>query len=152
MLVGQLLADPLDLVPVGQLGGDAVGLAVLGQFLDRVVDPVLVLADDHGGAAGGHHVGGGVAAHPAAAADHHQFLALEHGHSLGWSGSSACGAGHVASWRSFKRSFLLRALGQASLLLAHRQAWPPTRGRAPSDQISETSPRPRGHGRLPARP
>ena len=58
-----------------------VGRAVLGQFLDRVVDPVLVLADDHGGPAGGHHVGGGVAAHPAAAADHHQFLTLEHGHS-----------------------------------------------------------------------
>src|SRR5579872_5064969 len=51
-------------------------------FLDRVVDPVLLLADDHGGPAGGHHVGGGVAAHPAAAADHHQFLALEHGHGL----------------------------------------------------------------------
>ena len=71
-----------NLVPVGQLGGDAVGLAVLGQFLDRVLDPGLVLADDHGGPAGGYHVGGGVAAHPAAAADHHQFLALEHGHGL----------------------------------------------------------------------
>ena len=71
-----------NLVPVGQLGGNAVGRAVLGQFLDLVVDPVLVLADDHGGAAGGHHVGGGVAAHPAAAAHHHQFLTLEHGHSL----------------------------------------------------------------------
>jgi hypothetical protein len=82
VLAGQLPADPLDLVPVGQLGGDAVGRAVLGQFLDRVIDPGLVLADDHGGPAGGHHVGGGVAAHPAAAADHHQLLALEHGHGL----------------------------------------------------------------------
>ena len=81
-VAGQLLADPLYLVPVGQLGGDAVDLAVLGQLLDRVLDPLLVLADDHGGPAGGHHVGGGVAAHPAAAADHHQFLALEDGHGL----------------------------------------------------------------------
>ena len=34
-----LLAEPLDLVPVGQVGGDAVGFAVLGQFLDRVRRP-----------------------------------------------------------------------------------------------------------------
>jgi hypothetical protein len=45
VVAGQLLADPLDLVPVGQVGGDAVGRAVLGQCLDRVVDAVLVLAD-----------------------------------------------------------------------------------------------------------
>jgi hypothetical protein len=80
VLVSQLLADPGHLHPVGQIGGDAVGRAVLGQRLDGVVDAVLVLADDDGAAAGGHHVFGGLAAHPAAAADDHQLLPDEHGH------------------------------------------------------------------------
>jgi hypothetical protein len=60
VLAGQLLADPLHLHPVGQVGGDAGGFAVLGQRLDRVVDPAGVQADDHGPAAGGDDVGGGL--------------------------------------------------------------------------------------------
>ena len=80
---GQLLADPLGLHPVGQVGGDAVGRAVLGQGLDGVVDLAGVLADDDGAAAGGHDVGGGLASHPAAAADDHQLLPREDGHDRG---------------------------------------------------------------------
>jgi hypothetical protein len=38
VLTGQLPADPLGRRPVGQVGGDAVGRAVLGQGLDGVVD------------------------------------------------------------------------------------------------------------------
>jgi hypothetical protein len=80
MLCGQLLADPFRLYPVGQVGGDAVGRALLGQGLDGVVDLAGGLADDDGAAAGGHDVGGGLAAHPAAAADHYQFLPGEDRH------------------------------------------------------------------------
>jgi hypothetical protein len=82
VLGGQLLADPLHLIPVGQVGGNAPGRALLGQVLDGVVDLVGVVADDDGAAAGGHDVGGGLAAHPAAAADHYELLPGEdrHGH------------------------------------------------------------------------
>jgi hypothetical protein len=80
MLGGQLLAHSLSLHPVGQVGGDAVGRAILGQDLDGVVDLVGVLGNDDGAATGGHDVGGGLAAHPAAAADHRQFLPCEDGH------------------------------------------------------------------------
>jgi len=38
VLGGELLADPLHLLPVGQVGGDAIGRALLGQDLDGVVD------------------------------------------------------------------------------------------------------------------
>jgi hypothetical protein len=38
VLAGQLLADPVHLLSVGQVGSDAVGCAVLGQCLDDVVD------------------------------------------------------------------------------------------------------------------
>src|SRR6185437_5575075 len=62
VVVGQLLADPLHLHPVGQVGGDAPGRAFLGQGLDGVVDLAGVLADNDGAAAGGHDVGGGLAA------------------------------------------------------------------------------------------
>ena len=89
VIVGQLLADPFDLVPVGQVGADAVGRAVLGQGLDGVLDPAGVLADDDGAAAGGHDVRGGLASHPAAAADDHQLLPREdrHGHGLRLAGA-----------------------------------------------------------------
>ena len=60
MLIGQLLADPFDLVPVGQVGADAVGRAVLGQGLDGVLDPAGFLADNHGAATGRDHVRGGL--------------------------------------------------------------------------------------------
>jgi len=80
VLLGQLPAYPFDLLTIGQVGGDAVGLAVLGQCLDGVVDLAGVLADDDGGAAGGHDVGGGLASHSAAAAHDHQFLPGEDGH------------------------------------------------------------------------
>src|SRR5262249_29303820 len=80
VLVGQLPAYPFDLPTIGQVGGDTVGLAVLAQCLDGVVDLAGVLSDDDGGAAGGHDVGGGLASHPAAAADDYQFLPGEDGH------------------------------------------------------------------------
>jgi hypothetical protein len=80
VLAGQVPAHPFDLLTIGQVGGDAVGLAVLGQGLDGVVDLAGVLADDDGGAAGGHDVDRGLASHPAAAADDHQFLAGEDRH------------------------------------------------------------------------
>jgi hypothetical protein len=80
VLVGQFPSYPFDLLTIGQVGGDAVGLAVVGQCLDGVVDLAGVLSDDDGGAAGGHDVGGGLASHPAAAADDDQFLPGEDGH------------------------------------------------------------------------
>jgi hypothetical protein len=82
VLVGQLPAYPFGLLTIGQVGGDAVGLAVLGQCLDGVVDLAGVQADDDGGAAGSHDVGGGLASRPAAAADDYQFLSGEDGHGL----------------------------------------------------------------------
>jgi hypothetical protein len=82
VLVGQFPAYPFDLLTIGQVGGDAVGLAVHGQCPDGVVDLAGVLSDDDGGAAGGHDVGGGLASHPAAAADNDQFLPGEDGHGL----------------------------------------------------------------------
>jgi hypothetical protein len=38
MLVGQLPTDPVYLLPVGQVGGDAVRRAVLGEGLDGALD------------------------------------------------------------------------------------------------------------------
>jgi hypothetical protein len=71
VLAGQLLPDLLHLAPVRQVRRDAVGRAVLGQCLDRVVDLVAFLADDDGAAARGHDIGSRLPPHPAAAADDH---------------------------------------------------------------------------------
>ena len=91
MLGGQLPADPFRLYPVGQVGSDAVGRALLGQGLDSVVDLAGVLADNHGAAVGRHDISGGLASHSAAAADDHQFLPREDGHGL-----RHTGPGHLA--------------------------------------------------------
>jgi hypothetical protein len=48
-----------DLLPVGPVGGDAVGLPGFGQCLDGVVYPAGVPADDDGAAAGGRAAGSG---------------------------------------------------------------------------------------------
>src|SRR5262249_25214264 len=82
VLVGQSPANPFGLLTIGQVGGDAAGVAVLGQGLDGVGDLVGVLSDDDGGAAGGHDVSSGLASHAAAAADDYQFLPGEDGHGL----------------------------------------------------------------------
>jgi hypothetical protein len=44
VLVGELLADLFQLIPVGQVGGDAFGLAVSGERFDGVVDVAGILA------------------------------------------------------------------------------------------------------------
>jgi hypothetical protein len=108
VLLGQLPAHPFGLLTIGQVGGDAIGLAVLGQCLDGVVDLAGVLSDDDGAAAGGHDVGGGLASHPAAAADDHQFLPGEDGHGLRPVGArprDRAGPGASSDSRSFQ-SFL----------------------------------------------
>ena len=59
-----LLLDPRHLHPVGEVGGDAVGRAVLGQRRDRLIDPGLVPADDDAAAAARDETGGRVASIP----------------------------------------------------------------------------------------
>ncbi len=132
-------ADPLCLLPVGQVSGDAAGLAVLGQRLDGVADLGGVAADDDGTAADRYHIGSGLPAHPAAAAHDHQFLPREHRHRHR-PGPSA---------RSFRPSSLIVLIQtflpagvrrQASLLITHRPASPHPPGRTSSGRLSVTSP------------
>jgi hypothetical protein len=118
VLVGELLAHPLHLHPVGEVGGDPGGRAVLGQGLERLVHLVLAIADDDGAAARGHDVGGCLPAHPAAAADDHQFLTGEDGH------------GHRLDAQA------------ASLLLVQRPASPRRPRRTSSDRLSVPVSRP----------
>jgi hypothetical protein len=80
VVVGQLLLDSGHLLAVREVDGDAVGLAVLGQGLDGVVDLSGILSDDDGAATARDDVDGRLASHPAAAADDDQFLPGEHGH------------------------------------------------------------------------
>ena len=58
VMVSQLLLGPRHLHPVGEVGGDAVGRAVLRQGCDRFIDPVLFPADDDGAATARDDVGG----------------------------------------------------------------------------------------------
>jgi hypothetical protein len=57
-MVSQLLLGPRHLHPVGEVGGDAVGRAVLGQRSDRFIDSVLFPVDDDGAATARDDVGG----------------------------------------------------------------------------------------------
>jgi hypothetical protein len=77
VVVSQLLLGPRHLHPVGEVGCDAIGRAVLRQLCDRFIDPGLFPADDDGAAAARDDVGGRLASDSAAAADCYQFVALK---------------------------------------------------------------------------